>query len=750
MTLPPILAGPILRRAEPGRVSVWLATSFDPSPGLALKIFQEAAVTKTGFLEIATVSSSTTIRAGDQAYVSLVSADPDAKSPALAAFPTNVLLAYQVWLTRNDLPVPGSPVDLREVVEAWDELCYEGLDVPTFYLQDGPRLVLAHGSCRKPHGDGTDAMPAADTLIGLKPRDLERRPCMLCMTGDQIYANSVHGNTLGQIHAVVQPLFGYDEQIPTDQGLVPLKTLADVSRKSKRPGVAKQAGLNPDEWPLFGLGEMIVMYFLAWHSSLWAGFESAKPALTKGSVGKLLSTAQGFKALKRFVKALPAVTRAMANAAVYMIFDDHEVTDDWNLYKEWTARVRKSELGRRMVTNALVAYWLCQGWGNDPSRFDATFVKNVQDYCDLHRTNKGKVSSSAASTFENMIWDFHDWAFVTPTTPPVFFLDTRTWRDLKPKGRAPRLLSADAWRSFLGMANIHSAGGSSPVFSRATVRQGDPLVIVAPTPVFGMLFTEAKDKMDCLDDGPEGPDFEHWRFNQLAHHEFVKGLIDHFRPRYGVFLSGDVHTSFTAEVDYILQASAVGLDNALRPSAGDRAGATRFYQFTSSPLKNQNESFGAQIDTMRWPASEVMSFVFGIEMWETWDLVGYDRLWRTRAIEVLQRRPDVQLISQLIPRILYVQFMDGQAPDDPFVTMSGLVALALQELKMGRPLWREVGGYYRHVDKDSDDAPMYPWNNIGYVAISQTTIIHEICVVKEAARLLPAIRRHQYASTLPK
>jgi hypothetical protein len=49
-----------------------------------------------------------------------------------------------------------------------------------------------------------------------------------------------------------------------------------------------------------------------------------------------------------------------------MIFDDHDVTDDWNLTARWRHRVHASPAGRRIVANALAAYWAFQGWGNDP------------------------------------------------------------------------------------------------------------------------------------------------------------------------------------------------------------------------------------------------------------------------------------------------------------------------------------------------------------------------------------------------
>ena len=61
---------------------------------------------------------------------------------------------------------------------------------------------------------------------------------------------------------------------------------------------------------------------------------------------------------------LKQVRRALANIPTYMIFDDHEVTDDWNMTREFCNEVYGTELGLRIVQNATGAYALCQHWGN--------------------------------------------------------------------------------------------------------------------------------------------------------------------------------------------------------------------------------------------------------------------------------------------------------------------------------------------------------------------------------------------------
>ncbi len=67
--------------------------------------------------------------------------------------------------------------------------------------------------------------------------------------------------------------------------------------------------------------------------------------------------------------AVPKVARALANVPTYMIFDDHEITDDWYLSDRWRERVITAPFGRAILRNGLLAYTVFQGWGNDPQAF---------------------------------------------------------------------------------------------------------------------------------------------------------------------------------------------------------------------------------------------------------------------------------------------------------------------------------------------------------------------------------------------
>ena len=60
----------------------------------------------------------------------------------------------------------------------------------------------------------------------------------------------------------------------------------------------------------------------------------------------------------------------MAHVPSLMIFDDHDVTDDWNLTADWERCAYGHPFSKRIIGNALVAYLLCQGWGNAPDKLN--------------------------------------------------------------------------------------------------------------------------------------------------------------------------------------------------------------------------------------------------------------------------------------------------------------------------------------------------------------------------------------------
>lgn len=170
-----------------------------------------------------------------------------------------------------------------------------------------------------------------------------------------------------------------------------------------------------DNGHLLTFGELAALYLLNWGSF----YLFLLPPLGDINHGNL----------EGLITGNMKVRRLMANVPSYMIFDDHDVTDDWNGDETWRHRVEHSVTGKRVVANALAAYWAFQGWGNTPEVFakHPELVKAITQHLGQITTG-GVENPSFAAHFEKITWAFDKWAFVAPTNPVSVFMDTRTMR----------------------------------------------------------------------------------------------------------------------------------------------------------------------------------------------------------------------------------------------------------------------------------------------------------------------------------
>jgi hypothetical protein len=76
------------------------------------------------------------------------------------------------------------------------------------------KLRIVHGSCRKAHGEGLDALALLDSLITGKAGSAYDRPHQLLLTGDQIYADDVADILLVMVNDAGEALLGWPEKIP--------------------------------------------------------------------------------------------------------------------------------------------------------------------------------------------------------------------------------------------------------------------------------------------------------------------------------------------------------------------------------------------------------------------------------------------------------------------------------------------------------------------------------------------------------
>src|SRR5829696_126451 len=206
-----IICGPILRRVEPGAVSVWVALQ---SPRLVtLRVYQEFPHGQVGSGRPLPrlIGSRRTVRLGAKLHVACVTAKPSGQFPNDPLLKPGIIYHYDLEFNPESA---GGPVDEYDNNLSKQGLLSEDLRsvtlgygdgiLPSFALppSDLTKLRIFQGSCRKPHAPGIDALSILDdALVATHDKPLDR-PHQLFLTGDQIYADDVGAALLKELTAV--------------------------------------------------------------------------------------------------------------------------------------------------------------------------------------------------------------------------------------------------------------------------------------------------------------------------------------------------------------------------------------------------------------------------------------------------------------------------------------------------------------------------------------------------------------------
>ena len=541
-TLPAVLAGPLLRRLEPRRLVLWLVGSRELTLTLKLRFAGQS-------LAIALDQGQcTVVPVGREAFIHLIDVPLD------DALPQDVVIDY-------DLLVDASPI-----AEWAPHLLYGNAQRPSFVLH---RRIhqLVHGSCRKPHHPAADGLLCVDRLLADAPL-AEQRPALLLMSGDQVYADDVAGPMLRAIHALIARLGLFDEHLEGavvgDSAslyghrasyyhrvdLLPALDSNETLRERFFGGVKKPIFTSSTaDNHLVTFAEVIAMYLLVWSPTPWGLITPQAP---------VLSTEEGQRYAReqvqvdRFRDGLSGVARVLAHLSTLMIFDDHDITDDWNLSAQWEQTAYGHPFSKRIIGNALLAYLLCQGWGNQPDGF-GELVSQTQALTTGAQANA--LEASAQDELLEALLKFQQWHYVLPTTPALVVLDTRTrrWRSEFTLKQPSGLLDWEA------LCELQQALLDHP-----------SAIIVSPAPVFGVKLIETVQKVFSWCGYPLLVDAENW----MAHRGAAQVILNIFRhsrtPGNYVILSGDVHYSFVYEV-----------------LIRHRNAGPRIWQITSSGIKNE-------------------------------------------------------------------------------------------------------------------------------------------------------------------
>jgi hypothetical protein len=244
----------------------------------------------------------------------------------------------------------------------------------------------------------------------------------------------------------------------------------------------------------------------------------------------------------------PDIRWLLATVPSTMIFDDHDVHDDWNISAAWRERQRRLPWWRERITGAYMAYWIYQHIGNlSPDHFgDEPMLDEVKGDEDagprLRRFALAADEDSTSSRFA-----FHrDFGRIR-----LVVIDSRGARVLQPGAR--EMIDPEEWRWIVDR----------------TEGDHDHLILASTLPVFmapAIHHLQAWNERVC--DGAwggvaarlgerirQGLDLDHWpsfarSFRRLEDLLRLRGGEDDGPPPASILLlGGDVHTAYVAEVD---------------------------------------------------------------------------------------------------------------------------------------------------------------------------------------------------------
>jgi hypothetical protein len=285
--------------------------------------------------------------------------------------------------------------------------------------------------------------------------------------------------------------------------------------------------------------------------------------------GESIANFEEYTQLYREAWTDPPIRWLLSTVPSAMIFDDHDVIDDWNTSQQWVDEMRATDWWDRRVVGAFMSYVLYQHWGNlspDALEEEEIFqqVRAAGDGAALLREYGYKCDREVEGA---------RWSYCRDIgSTRVVMIDSRAGRVLTPGERS--MVDQGEW----DWIKEHAIGGF------------DHLLIATSLPLFlapALHYLEAWNEAVC--DGAwgtlaanlgeklrQGADLEHWpafrkSFNLMCEllREVGSGGSGE-APRSIVVLSGDVHHAYLAEVGF---PAGSGMES-------------RVWQATCSPFRN--------------------------------------------------------------------------------------------------------------------------------------------------------------------
>jgi hypothetical protein len=356
---------------------------------------------------------------------------------------------------------------------------------------------------------------------------------------------------------------------------------------------ATQLAARPDdEWPdaLLLLGDQVYADELTEQTRRWLRLRRGRPA----PEGAQVADFEEYTRLYAESWRDPQVRWLLSTIPSSMIFDDHEIIDDWNTSAAWRQEVAATSWWRSRITGGLASYWVYQHLGNlSPGELaeNKTWqeVRALADGEDAERILR-EMAERADAEPAGIRWSFvRHWGAAR-----LVMMDSRAGRVLDEHAR--RMLDdrefdwVEAAMQRAAQEGVrHLVLGTSlpwllPPAIHHLERWNETINVRHVGHPLGRLFEKLR----------QAADLEHWAafghsFERLGRAVAAVARGEHGRaPATTLVLSGDVHHAYAAELT-----APTGL-------------TSRVHQLTVSPLHNQAPhpiQVGFRMGWSRWASA---------------------------------------------------------------------------------------------------------------------------------------------------
>jgi hypothetical protein len=288
----------------------------------------------------------------------------------------------------------------------------------------------------------------------------------------------------------------------------------------------------------------------------------------------------------------PQVRWLMSTIPSSMVFDDHEMIDDWNTSAAWRAQVTPTDWWQRRICGGLTSYWVYQHLGNlSPRELAENTTWQAISTRDDGSDDAGPMLDEMARAADEEPESVR-WSYVRHWGPArLVMVDSRAGRVLAEDDR--KMLDDDefAWVDHAVQQAVEDGvdhlliGTSLPWLLPHAIHDIERWNETLATRHAGRPLGRLAEKLR------QAADLEHWAAFGQSFERLGRTLVAAARGDFGtppataLVLSGDVHHAYAAEL--------------VRPGGL----ASRVHQLTVSPLHNQAPhaiEIGFKVGWSRW------------------------------------------------------------------------------------------------------------------------------------------------------